>query len=76
MQETTLYTFADDTAILATYEDPKTAHSMLQQHLLQTEEWLNTWKIKVNADKCKHYIHIKERNCPAYRVKQRNRFPN
>ena len=29
---------------------------MLQQHLLQIEEWLSTWKIKVNADKCKHVI--------------------
>lgn len=52
--ESMLFTFADDTAILATPTDPTKAHSMLQQHLLKIEQWLNRWKIKVNSDKCNH----------------------
>ncbi|CAK9829625.1 Probable RNA-directed DNA polymerase from transposon X-element [Anthophora retusa] len=52
--ETKSFTFADDTAIVAVHTDPTKAHSILQQHLLKIEQWLNRWKIKVNSDKCKH----------------------
>jgi len=47
-RETTLGTFADDTAIFATHEDPTIASLNLQEHLHINEKWLKKWKITVN----------------------------
>jgi hypothetical protein len=46
----TIGTFADDTAIFATHDNPITASSHLQENL-SSEAWLNKWKIKVNESK-------------------------
>lgn len=37
-QKIDLLTFVDGIAILATHKDPKIAHSILQQHLLQIKQ--------------------------------------
>jgi hypothetical protein len=47
----TLDTFADDTAIFATHEDPMIASLQHQQHLNRIEKWLKKCKIKVNESK-------------------------
>ncbi|XP_015433586.1 PREDICTED: RNA-directed DNA polymerase from mobile element jockey-like [Dufourea novaeangliae] len=52
--DTTLLTFADDTAILTTHDDPKIASKTLQKHIQTLERWLNHWKITVNTEKCNH----------------------
>jgi len=46
---TTTGTIADDTAILASHDDPRTATRFLQDHLVLFQEWLH--KIKINAAK-------------------------
>ena len=35
---TSICTFADDTTVMATHENPKIAHNMLQQHLLTIKQ--------------------------------------
>ena len=52
--ETTMATFADDTAILALDQNPIAASKKLQNHLNILQHWLNKWKIKVNNDKSVH----------------------
>ena len=48
---TTTGIFADDTAILASHDDPRTATRYLQDHLVLLQEWLHKWRIKINAAK-------------------------
>jgi hypothetical protein len=50
-RESTLGTFADDTAIFATHEDPTIASLNLQEQLHIIKKWLKKWKIKVNKSK-------------------------
>jgi hypothetical protein len=46
--KTTIGTFANDTAIFTTNDNPVSASSQIQEHLNLIEAWLNKWKIKVN----------------------------
>jgi len=52
---TTVYsttaTFADDTAVLITHEDPATATHRQQTHLNKTQLWLKKWLMKANETK-------------------------
>jgi hypothetical protein len=52
--ETTIATFADDTAILALDQNPLSASTKVQNHLNILQPWLNKWKIRVNNDKSVH----------------------
>jgi hypothetical protein len=47
-RETTLGTFADDTAIFGTHEEPTIASLNLHDHLHIIEKRLKKWKVKVN----------------------------
>jgi hypothetical protein len=51
---TLLATYADDTTILASHENPIEASRILQMHLDQFEEWLKRWRIKANETKSVH----------------------
>jgi hypothetical protein len=51
---TTISTFADDTAILSNHSNPITASANLQPHLQNIEKWTRKWKIKINEEKSKH----------------------
>jgi hypothetical protein len=42
---------ADDTAIVATDNDPTIASSKLQIYLLAIRKWLKMWRMKVNESK-------------------------
>jgi hypothetical protein len=48
---TTIATFADNTALLAIDSDPALASQKLQQHLGLLQEWFDRWKIKINQTK-------------------------
>ena len=49
--ETTVATYADDTAILATHSDPSIASLILQESLNNVQLWLDKWRIKINSSK-------------------------
>jgi hypothetical protein len=51
---TTIATFADDTAVLATDSGPSVASQKLQTHLLAIQIWLQTWRMQANALKSVH----------------------
>jgi hypothetical protein len=44
-------TFADDTAVIATDNDPAIASSRLQTNLLTIQSWLAKWRMKANGPK-------------------------
>lgn len=62
-------TFADDTAILASNSNPKTASELLQKNLNQIQHWLKKWRIKINESKSTH-VTFTNRNetCPPVRL--------
>jgi hypothetical protein len=60
--ETTSATFADDTAIIATDNDPAITSSKLQTNLLAIQSWLAKWRMKANGSKSTHHIHHVKRN--------------
>lgn len=49
---TTLALYADDTAVLAKHDHPSYLAARLQNHLDQIIDWFDTWKVKVNPNKC------------------------
>jgi hypothetical protein len=55
---TTTATFADDTAILATHEDPTISSMKLQATINKIDEWemnwAKKWSIKINQSKSTH----------------------
>lgn len=52
--KTKTYTFADDTAIIATSANPTEAVTYLQQHINLFETWMKEKRIKANPTKCSH----------------------
>jgi hypothetical protein len=68
---TTLGTFADDTEIFATHEDPTLASLNLQEHISSIEKWLQKWKIKVNESKSSHITFtLRTGHSPAVSINQ------
>lgn len=62
-------TFADDTAILATHQNPTIASRNLQEHLDEIEKWLTKWRIKVNERKSAHITFtLRKLTCPPVRL--------
>jgi len=58
-------TFADDTVILASHEDPMAASTRLQQHINLLESWATKWKIKINETKSTQVTFTLRKNqCP------------
>jgi hypothetical protein len=52
--DTTIATFADDTALLASNKCPVKASRMLQNSLIEVEKWLAKWRIAVSVTKSTH----------------------
>ena len=50
-EDTLLATFADDTAIISSYENYTIATEKLQKAVDKIAEWATKWKIKLNANK-------------------------
>lgn len=62
---TTMATFADDTAILSSSDDPITASLNLQHNLNEFQNWLNRWRIKVSEAKSQHITFtLRKQNSP------------
>jgi hypothetical protein len=47
-------TFADDTAILASHENPQTASKILQTNMNKIQQWVTKWRIKPYEAKSVH----------------------
>lgn len=58
-ENVTTTTFADDTAMLVTDENPATATESLQRHIRNIEKWTKKWRIKINESKSQHIIFTK-----------------
>jgi hypothetical protein len=66
---TTTGTFADDTVILASYDDPVIASQRLQGHLDQLENWLKKWRININETKSTQVTFtLRIEQCPAVHI--------
>jgi hypothetical protein len=66
---TTIATFADDTALLATDSDPARASQLLQHHLDLLQEWFNKWKIRINQTKSSQITFTTKRtHCPPVTI--------
>lgn len=61
----TIGTFADDTAILASHQNPEIASTILQNSLDDISLWTKNWRIKINETKSAHVTFTTRReNCP------------
>lgn len=61
----TLATFADDTALLTSNQDPIIASQVLQNALDILSNWLKTWRISINETKSAHITFtLRSATCP------------
>lgn len=66
---TTIATFADDTAIVAVDKDPQIATEKLQIHLNQFQDWIHTWRVQVNQAKSAQITFTyKTTDCPPVSI--------
>lgn len=72
--DTTVGTYADDTAILSASPDHITASQQLQTHLNTLSQWFTNWKIKINESKSSFVItfSLRPHNCPAVSINNIN----
>jgi hypothetical protein len=62
-------TFAYDTAVLATHDDPEIAARKLQVALSDIQKWLTKWRLKVNESKSYHATFtLKRSTCPPVQL--------
>jgi len=62
---TELGSYADDTAILATNENPIIASNMIQRHLNIIHLWTKRWEIKINKTKSSFITFtLNKKTCP------------
>lgn len=67
--DTTIATYADDTAILAASTCPTEASTIIQSELNLLQEWLLKWNIKVNSEKSQHMTFTLRRgDCPSVNI--------
>lgn len=64
-ENVTVATFADDTVLLASHENPATASNHLQNALSEVDKWLRRWKIQANSTKSTQVTFTNRRDqCP------------
>jgi hypothetical protein len=68
-EHTLTATYADDTAILSSHQNPITASTNLQHHLNQFETSLKQWRIKANENKSTRHLLLEDRNLPRSYIK-------
>jgi hypothetical protein len=67
--DSTIATFVDDTAILATDPDTAIASHKLQTSLLAIQYWLIKWWVKANSSKSTHVTFTTRRTtCPGVHI--------
>jgi hypothetical protein len=65
-ENTTTATFADDTALFATHDEPAIASMKLQDNVNKINDWAKIWRIKVNENKYKHIpFTLRNQTCPT-----------
>lgn len=65
-EKTTIATYADDTAIIASDESPITASFYVQNELNLLQEWYEKWKITINTDKSNFIsFTLRRKDCPS-----------
>ena len=74
-ENTLIATYADDTAILSSHTDSKTAHQHLQTHLDNISKWSSKWKIKINSNKSFHIPFTLRKSAPPAIYFQNNQIP-
>ena len=63
--KTLIATFADDTCILSTDQNPATTSQVLQDHLSKIQSWCRRWRVKVNGTKSAHLTFtLRRQPCP------------
>jgi hypothetical protein len=67
--DSTIATFADNTAVLATDPDPAIASHKLQASLLAIQHWFTKWRLKANSSKSTHVTFTTRRaTCPGVHI--------
>ncbi|PNF13746.1 hypothetical protein B7P43_G14088 [Cryptotermes secundus] len=66
--QNTVATFADDTAILATRNDPIIASENLQQHRNLLQNWFHNWLINIDQNKSVHITFTRRIVCPQVSI--------
>ena len=67
--ETTIATFADDTALLASHANPIIASSTLQRGLDSMEKWFHKWGFKINEKISTHVAFtLRKQTCPQVSI--------
>ena len=67
--DTTVATYANDTAILVTHSDPSIVSLILQELLNSVQLWLEKWHIKINSSKSVHITFTTlKANCPLVTI--------
>lgn len=67
--QVTVATFADDTAVLSSHEDPNKATEVLQENINNIQVWMRKWRIKVNEAKSNHVTFTMRRGtCPPIQM--------
>jgi hypothetical protein len=67
--DTVIAEVVEDTAIMASNENPQTASLSLQTHLNQLETWLSNWRIKVNITKSAQVTFTNRKtDCPVVTI--------
>jgi hypothetical protein len=65
-EHTLTATYADDTAIITSHQNPISASTNLLHHLNKFEKWLKRWRIKANENKSTHVtFSLKRETCPT-----------
>jgi hypothetical protein len=66
---TTTATFADDTAILATHEEPAIASMTHQATINKINDWTKKWRIKINQSKSTYITFtLRYQTCPRVQM--------
>lgn len=66
---TTVATFADDTAILSSHNNPIMASRNLQENLNKIQDWLQKWRIKANETKSTQVTFtMRKGTCPPVKI--------
>jgi hypothetical protein len=66
---TTIATYADGTALVAAYNDPRVASQHLQHHLNLLYQWYSKWEMKINQTKSAQVTFTTRRiNCPEVHI--------
>lgn len=70
---TSIATFADDTAILASHENSTCASNMIQFNLNLIQNWMVKWKIKANENKSNHITFtLRKDTCPPVKLNNKS----